>query len=200
MYRRAGTMYLDVSRIIIKGLNYTLLGATPPWRVHGSRHAFQSPPGRKLTRGKLRHTANTQSAFYEIAHGAFPGGRKTVKNVCFIQYCYMSSPERTIFELRGRCASLAVGDNHLQHLLRILVLHFPCLLFRLPLKLYIALTAKWRRDNLHCLRYLIALAIFITFHLPLTTISTLLFFILIPHLRVYSHKPHNGQRRGGSVY
>lgn len=135
LYRREGTMYLDVSRIIIKGLNYTLLGATPPWRVHGSRRAFQSPLGRKLTRGRPRHTADTQSAFYEIAHWAFLSDRKSVKNECFIQYCYMSSPGRTIFELRGRCASLAVGDNRLRYLLRILALHFPSLLFRLSLKL-----------------------------------------------------------------
>lgn len=90
MYQRAGTMYLDVPRISRKGLNYSLLGATPSWRVHRSRHAFQSLSGRKLTRVGLRHTTKPQSAFIKLHPGHFLTAVNRVINVCIKRYCYMS--------------------------------------------------------------------------------------------------------------
>lgn len=66
MYQRARAMYLAVPPIRAKGLNYALFGATPSWRVGGSRHAFGFSSNWKVTRGKVTDNIGTKSAMKKL--------------------------------------------------------------------------------------------------------------------------------------
>ena len=66
MYRRARAMYLAVPPIRAKGLNYALFGATPSWRVGGSRHAFGFSSTGKVTRGTATDDIGTKSAMNKL--------------------------------------------------------------------------------------------------------------------------------------
>ena len=68
MYRRARAMYLAVPPIRAKALNYALLGATPAWRVGGSRHASGVSSKGKVTRGAITDSIGTKNTMKKLHH------------------------------------------------------------------------------------------------------------------------------------